>query len=44
MFAVLAKNATFGALFKVNLNPTEDKKFLFSICPLVISFSKYLGL
>ena len=28
MFAWLQKNATAGALFKENLNPTGDRKFL----------------
>ena len=29
MFALLEKNDTFLALLRVNLNPIEDKKFLF---------------
>tara|TARA_A100001391_G_C4818854_1_gene210696 strand:+ start:263 stop:457 length:195 start_codon:yes stop_codon:yes gene_type:complete len=29
MLAELLKNATFGALFKVNLKPVGDRKFLF---------------
>jgi hypothetical protein len=29
ILAELEKNATFGALFNVNLNPTGARKFLF---------------
>jgi len=36
MFTEFVRNATFGALFRVNLNLTDDKKFLFSICLLVL--------
>jgi hypothetical protein len=38
----LQKNATFGVLFNVNLNPVGDKKFLFSGCPATMIFFDYL--
>jgi hypothetical protein len=38
----LQKNATLGLLFKLNLNPVGDRKFLFSICDDLAIFSNYL--
>jgi hypothetical protein len=33
----LQKNATLGLLFKENLNPVGERKFLFSICVLLLA-------